>query len=113
MGLISLCSQIFCSEYLASVNIWPQLRNSHTKDKTPPCIYWDDCNKLFHCPVKRFHNSRQDNQGNREKRPRFVWFLTMEKCAGGRISSVGRALDLRGEGHTFNSRGQTNTQGLK
>ena len=96
-----------------SLNIWPQLRNSHTKDKTPPFIYWDNCNKLFHCPVKTFHNSRQDNQDSREQRARFVWFLMMEKCAGGRISSVGRALDLRGEGHTFNSRGQTNTQGLK
>ena len=94
------------------LNIWPQLGNSHTKNKTPPCIYYY-CNTLFHCPVKRFHNSRQDNQDSREQRARFVWFLMMEKCAGGRISSVSRALDLRGEGHRFNSQGQTNTQGLK
>ena len=31
----------------------------------------------------------------------------------GRISSVGRALDCRAEGRGFNSRGRTNTQGLK
>ena len=57
------------------------------------------------------HNSRQDNQGSREQRPRFVWFLMTEKCAGGTIRSVGRALDLREKGRAFNSQGQTNTQG--
>ena len=31
----------------------------------------------------------------------------------GRISSVGRALDCRAEGRGFDSRGGTNTQGLK
>ena len=37
-----------------------------------------------------------------------------EKCKiKGRISSVGRALDCRAGGRGFNSRGRTNTQGLK
>ena len=31
----------------------------------------------------------------------------------GRFSSVGRALDCRAEGRGFDSRGRTNTQGLK
>ena len=31
----------------------------------------------------------------------------------GRISSVGRALDCRAQGREFDSRGRTNTQGLK
>ena len=31
----------------------------------------------------------------------------------GRISSVGRALDCKAEGRGFDSRGRTNTQGLK
>ena len=37
-----------------------------------------------------------------------------EKCKiKGRISSVGRALDYRAGGRGFDSRGRTNTQGLK
>ena len=31
----------------------------------------------------------------------------------GRISSVGKALDCRAKGRRFDSRGRTNTQGLK
>ena len=34
-------------------------------------------------------------------------------CYRGRISSVGRALDCRAGGRGFDSRGRTNTQGLK
>ena len=34
-------------------------------------------------------------------------------CKVGRISSVSRALDCRAEGCRFDSRGGTNTQGLK
>ena len=35
------------------------------------------------------------------------------KSNRGRISSVGRALDCRAGGRGFDSRGRTNTQGLK
>ena len=36
-----------------------------------------------------------------------------EKIIRGRISSVGRALDCRAGGRGLDSRGRTNTQGLK
>ena len=39
--------------------------------------------------------------------------LLIELTNHGRISSVGRALDCRAGGRGFNSRGRTNTQGLK
>ena len=52
-------------------------------------------------------SSSHKKKKNGELRCHFVSFF---RC---RISSVGRALDFRAGGHGFNSRGRTNTQGLK